>query len=127
MKPSKQKKTAGLSKNQLSVYSLPVSFGQRMQTFLLSFGLTLALTGLNVTTNMSLQGSGKYAQATFLALCRQGLFFIPLVIMLPRVIGLYGVLFAQAVSDVLTFFTSIHFYRSFLEELRLRAKKEPFA
>lgn len=90
--------------------------------------IALALTGLNVTTNMSLQGSGKYAQATFLALCRQGLFFIPLVIILPRVIGLYGVLFAQAISDVLTFFTSIHFYRSFLNELRLRGKrKEPFA
>ena len=46
MKLFQQIKTAGLSKNQLSVYSLPVSFGQRMQTFLLSFGLTLALTGL---------------------------------------------------------------------------------
>ena len=33
MKPSKQKKTAGLSKNQLSVYSLPVSFGQADANF----------------------------------------------------------------------------------------------
>lgn len=46
MKPVKQQKTAGLSHNQLSFTPLPTSPGQRFQTFLISFGITLALTVL---------------------------------------------------------------------------------
>lgn len=82
--------------------------------------LALPLSGLNVTTNMALQGTGKFAKATFLALCRQGIFFIPTVVMLPMVIGLGGVLFAQSISDVLTFVVSTFFFVSFLREVRAK-------
>ena len=82
--------------------------------------LALPLSGLNVTTNMALQGTGKFAKATFLALCRQGIFFIPTVIVLPMVIGLGGVLFAQSISDVLTFVVSAFFFVSFLREVRAK-------
>lgn len=46
MNSAQQKKTAGLSKNQLSVFLQPIHTGKRLHTFILSFGLTLALTGL---------------------------------------------------------------------------------
>lgn len=82
--------------------------------------LALPLSGLNVTTNMALQGTGKFAKATFLALCRQGIFFIPTVVVLPMVIGLGGVLFAQSISDVLTFVVSTFFFVSFLREVRAK-------
>ena len=44
MNSVKQKKTAGSVKNQLSVFLQPVQSGRRLHTFILSFGLTLALT-----------------------------------------------------------------------------------
>lgn len=80
--------------------------------------LALPLSGLNVATNMSLQGTGQYGKATFLALCRQGIFFIPLVLALPPVIGVAGVLYAQSISDVLTFFVSMFFFAGFLRKVR---------
>ena len=82
--------------------------------------IALALTGVSVTTNMSLQGTGKAAGATFLALCRQGIFFIPIVILLPRLIGLHGVLYAQAIADVLTFAASLPFFIGFLREVEAK-------
>ena len=69
---------------------------------------------------MALQGTGKFGRATFLALCRQGIFFSPTVVALPMVIGLGGVLFAQSISDVLTFVVSAFFFVSFLREVRAK-------
>lgn len=48
MNSVKQKKTAKVIKNQLSVFLQPVQSGRRLHTFILSFGLTLALTILLV-------------------------------------------------------------------------------
>ncbi len=81
----------------------------------------LAFQGICVTTNMALQSTSHYGKATFLALCRQGIFFIPVVLILPRIIGLNGVLFAQSISDILTFFVSIFFFISFLKEVKDKA------
>lgn len=81
----------------------------------------LAFQGICVTTNMALQSTSHYGKATFLALCRQGIFFIPVVLILPRIIGLNGVLFAQSISDILTFFVSIFFFISFLKEVKAKA------
>ena len=85
--------------------------------------LALPLSGVNVTTNMSLQGTGYYGKATFLALCRQGIFFIPLVILLPSIIGVYGVLCAQGISDVLTFLVSVVFFRSFMKTVEEKRRE----
>ena len=85
----------------------------------------LAFQGICVTTNMALQSTSHYGKATFLALCRQGIFFIPVVLILPRIIGLNGVLFAQSISDILTFFVSIFFFISFLKEVKDKASGTP--
>ena len=85
----------------------------------------LAFQGICVTTNMALQSTSHYGKATFLALCRQGIFFIPVVLILPRIIGLNGVLFAQSISDILTFFVSIFFFISFLKEVKCKASGTP--
>jgi len=65
--------------------------------------------------NQLYQCLGFKAQATFLASCRQGIFFLPTVLLLPLAIGCLGVQAAQPVADVCTFTVSIpfliHFYR----------------
>ena len=53
----------------------------------------------------------------FLALCRQGLFLAPIVLVLPLAFGVLGVEMAQSVSDVLTFAVTIPFMRRILREL----------
>ena len=60
-----------------------------------------------VISNMMLQSMGKTLPATFLAVARQGFFFIPLILILPSVFGITGMQMAQSVSDVLTFFCAI--------------------
>ena len=75
---------------------------------------------LGVVTNMTFQTIGRSAQATFLSACRQGVYFLPLILTLPRWWGLPGVEYTQALSDVLTCLTCIPFLISFFHALRDR-------
>lgn len=79
--------------------------------------LTLILSGISTVTNMALQSTGQAGRATFLAMCRQGFFFIPIILILPRILGLVGVEIAQSLADILTFLVSLYFYISYLKEL----------
>ena len=46
------------------------------------------LQGIIIMTNMIVQNMGKTLLASFLAIARQGVFFIPLVLILPQFFGL---------------------------------------
>ena len=70
-----------------------------------------------VAGNMLFQSIGKSGRATFLACCRQGVFFIPLILTLPRAFGLLGVEICQPIADVLTFFVNVPFLFPFLRQL----------
>ena len=85
--------------------------------------LLLPFCGINVTTNMALQGTSHVASATFLAMCRQGIFYIPSILILPRVLGITGVEIAQPAADVLTFTCSIFLFTSFLRECKNKNKE----
>ena len=54
-----------------------------------------------LTGSMMLQNLGASLKATVLAVARQGLTFIPLILLLPRFFGLEGALLAQPVSDLI--------------------------
>ncbi|WP_027399182.1 MATE family efflux transporter [Anaerovorax odorimutans] len=45
---------------------------------------------------------GKAREGTLLSLGRQGIFLIPIILILPSIIGLDGILFAQAIADLLS-------------------------
>ena len=79
-----------------------------------------------VVTNMTFQSVGKAGRATFLACCRQGVCFIPLILVLPRVLGLVGVELCQPIADALTFFISLPFLLAFLRQLeQMEAEASP--
>ena len=78
---------------------------------------TLSLSSWIVMSNMMLQTIGKTAGATFLAMSRQGVFFIPLVYLLSKTLGLPGVEMTQAVSDVLTLVCAVPIQLWALREL----------
>ena len=67
------------------------------------------LCTLATATNMLFQNIRYTFPATLLAISRQGLFFIPALIILPRILGLPGVEMAQAVADLCTFLLAIPF------------------
>ena len=70
-----------------------------------------------VAGNMLFQSIGKSGRATFLACCRQGVFFIPLILTLPRMFGLLGIEICQPIADVLTFVVTVPFLFPFLHQL----------
>ncbi len=77
----------------------------------------IPLMSLVVMSNMMLQTIGKTASATLLAVSRQGLMFIPAVLILPLIFGIEGVQMAQAVADVSAFFVAIPLTLKVLKEL----------
>ncbi len=68
---------------------------------------TLPLSGVIVLSNMMLQSIGKGLKATITAAARNGICFIPVILILPQFIGIKGVEMTQAVSDVLSLFISV--------------------
>lgn len=63
----------------------------------------LPLMATSNLTNMMLQASGQGLLSSITSSARNGIFFIPLILTLPRLYGLRGVEMTQACSDVLTF------------------------
>lgn len=79
---------------------------------------SMVLQPISVYANMMFQSIGKSMIASLLASLRSGVFFIPLVLILPKLIGLTGIQSAQTIADLLTSFTAIPFVISFLRELK---------
>ena len=71
--------------------------------------LSMLLLPVIIMANMVYQSIGMAGRATFLACCRGGTFFIPLIVLLPRFLGLVGVQISQPFADVLTFMVSLPF------------------
>jgi len=80
--------------------------------------MSFPLTGFIVLNNMMAQTIGKAVRANILAMSRQFLFFVPALLILPRVWGLNGLECSQAVSDTCAFFLSIPMCRSILNEMK---------
>lgn len=68
---------------------------------------TWPLAAIITISNMTLQTSGSSIPANILAASRNGIFFIPLVFLLPAWLGLKGVEMCQAVADVCSFIVAI--------------------
>ncbi len=76
---------------------------------------------LSVMANMSTQALGLTRQASLLSIARQGMFFIPLILLLPLAWGLLGVQLAQPVADLLTVLLSVPFVIALLKDLKIKA------
>lgn len=79
---------------------------------------TLILNGWITMNNMMSQTMGKTVNASLLASARQGLFFIPALLILPRIVGLLGIQMAQTVADVCTMILSLILYRMLMKDLK---------
>ena len=78
-------------------------------TTLRASALTLPLIPACTLANLGYQAIHRPWTASFLAAARQGLFFVPLILWLPRAWGLAGVQLSQALADGATFVLSVPF------------------
>jgi len=78
----------------------------------------LPLQAFITITNMMLQSTGKGVKASIAASARSGLFFIPLILILPRLFGIFGVEMTQAAADVLAFCVCIPLAVSELRKMK---------
>ena len=79
--------------------------------------VTFCFQGWVVMSNMMLQTIGRTVPATFLAMARQGVFFVPLVWILSAALGMLGIQMTQMVSDCLTLICAIPIQLKVLREL----------
>lgn len=85
--------------------------------------IAMPFMATTIVANSLLQSVGKSVMATILSCCRQGLFFIPLILILPRLLELAGIEYSQAISDALTFAVSVPFTIWFFKNLKKEEQK----
>ena len=76
-------------------------------TALRYMAMATPLGGAIVISNMMLQSIGKGLKATITASARNGICFIPLILILPQFLGIRGVEMCQALADVLSLFIAV--------------------
>ena len=87
--------------------------------------LTFVCLPTIILTNMLMQTIRKPLQANIAAAARSGLYFIPLIIVMPRLMGLMGVVTCQSVSDVLSFATCVPIAMAAFREMRRKQSCTP--
>ena len=78
--------------------------------------IAVVMQPFSVTSNMMFQSIGRSKEASFMALLRSGLYYIPALLILPLFLGLTGIECAQMVADILTTITCIPFVARFMRE-----------
>ena len=82
---------------------------------------SLPLMAVVASSNMLFQTTGKAVRATILAIARQGVTFVPCVLILPRLIdpAIWGVYLAQPIADVITCLTAVPMVIHILKRFKL--------
>ena len=85
---------------------------------------TMPLWGFIIMSNMFTQSIGYGVRATIIAAARQGICLIPMLVILPRTLGLLGIQAAQPVADVLSLALSIAIVGGILRQMKAMPDKE---
>ena len=68
---------------------------------------SMPLLGVFAVSSMFMQNIGNYGAALLISISRQGLFYVPLVYLLPAIYGKTGIYLVQPLSDVLSFVLAV--------------------
>lgn len=86
--------------------------------------ICMPLLPLNFMAGVTYQAVGNKLSAAILSVSRQGLFYIPAVLILPNVIGLFGVQCCQSVSDFFSALFALPFTLAFFKSLNKLSEGE---
>lgn len=80
--------------------------------------IAFPLSSWIIINNMLVQTIGKTREASILSLARQGLFFLPLILILPSFLGLTGMQLSQPIADLATFIMALPMGIRVINELK---------
>jgi Na+-driven multidrug efflux pump len=106
----------------LSFFSRQVISGFLTDTEMINTGVAMLrlqligmpLMGVCLIIICTFQATGKATGAFILSACRQGIVFLPVMIIMSRIMGLTGVISAQFVADIVTTLVAFVLFRIFL-------------
>lgn len=85
------------------------------QKSLFANGLSFILFGFYTVYSSLFLALGKGASGFILGACRQGICFVPVILLLPEIWGINGILYAQPIADILsiviTVFMALHLHK----------------
>ena len=85
--------------------------------------ITLPTFGYVMISSMMLQTTAQTSRASILALARQGLFFMPLILILTPLLGLLGIQISQPIADFLAFAVALCFQTDMLKKMKAQEKE----
>lgn len=115
----------------LSIFSTPIAsqFSENIKMITVASnslrinGITFILFGFYTVYSSLFLALGKGKEGFILGACRQGICFIPVILIAPMICGLNGILYAQPIADVLsviiTIFMAIKLHKSLKVEKNL--------
>lgn len=80
--------------------------------------LAVPLTGVNAQISYTLQAMGRGLGSAALITCRQGFLNIPILCLMNRFVGLYGMIWTQLIVEVIMFPVSLLMYAAELRRIR---------
>lgn len=90
------------------------------QTALRANGISFILFGFYTVYSFLFLVMGKAKEGCILGACRQGICFVPVILLLPMIMGLKGVQYAQPIADVfsaiITVFMAAHLHKRLLQQ-----------
>lgn len=86
-------------------------------------GITIMLFGFYTVYSSLFLALGKGKEGFILGACRQGICFIPVILLLPMVWGLNGILYAQPISDVFSAIITVFMAKNLDRKLKTMQKQ----
>ena len=92
-----------------------IEYGVKMLTALMVPG---TLLGIMFIINFAFQGMGKGAQSLILAGSRQGLVYLPMLLIMNYFVGLEGIIWAQPVADLVSIAIAVIMFTSTMNKIK---------
>lgn len=86
--------------------------------------IALPLVGYATSSNMLMQSLKISGKATVLALARQGIFYVPLILLLPKILKETGVILVMPIADILAFILTLILVIPTAKKLRQMGKNK---
>lgn len=98
------------------------------QKSLLANGISFFLFGFYTVYSSLFLALGKGTKGFMLGACRQGICFVPVILLFPKVCGINGILYAQpnadAISAIITIFMALQLHKELtVEETHIHSEK----
>lgn len=105
------------SKTLIMIFSSSPDIIEFGSYFIIANNIFFVMTSFSFIIMLTSQATGNGKLGATISFARQGFFYIPALIILPKIFGFYGIFFAQPLSDVLTFILGITIFKKYQKSL----------